>query len=134
MATLAKIIAIVGSRVGLDWTAVADTIREIVERRDVGTVVSGGAIGVDRLAETIALTAGKRTHVIRPDWRKFGRSAGMRRNAEIVDMADEVYAFWDGKSPGTKGCVEIAKRAGKAVVVYKCSAPQEEIPVQRIGL
>jgi hypothetical protein len=112
------VVAIVGSRRGLNWDKVRAKIQHIVTREDVGLVVSGGAIGVDRMAETLALAAGKRVHSIRPDWKKFGRRAGMLRNAEIVDMADEIHAFWDGESPGTAGTIAIARRARKPLFVY----------------
>lgn len=115
-------VAIIGSRDGLRWSEVKLGIAVILARPDVGMVVSGGALGVDRLGESMALAAGKKTHVIRPDWKKFGRRAGMLRNAEIIDMADEVHAFWNGTSPGTAGAIAIAKRARKPTYVYELPA------------
>lgn len=112
------VIAIVGSREGLDWGKAKALIGELVSRPDVGLVVSGGALGVDRLAESLALAAGKKTHVIRPDWENLGRSAGFQRNLAIVDMADEVHAFWNGKSKGTGHTIAIAQRKKKPVRVY----------------
>lgn len=53
-----------------------------------------------------------------PDWNRYGRSAGARRNAEIVKQADEVVAFWDGKSRGTQITIAMARAAGKPVTVY----------------
>lgn len=114
------IVAIVGSRDGLDFDAVKLGIGAILAREDVGTVVSGGAIGVDRIAETMAITAGKRVHTIRPEWQKYGKRAGFIRNASIVDIADEVYAFWDGKSRGTANTIDIARKARKPVHVVEC--------------
>jgi hypothetical protein len=111
-------VAVIGSRYGLVWAKVSDAIRSIVSRPDVGILVSGGAIGVDRIGESLAIAAGKRTHVIRPDWKRYGKSAGMRRNADIIAMADEVHAFWDGESPGTDGAINIAKRMKKKLTVY----------------
>jgi len=116
------VIAIVGSRDGLAWGAVKKAIGILVARQDVGLVVSGGALGVDRLAESLALAAGKKTHVIRADWANLGRSAGFQRNVTIVDMADEVHAFWNGKSKGTAHTIGAAKRKRKPVIVYKLPA------------
>ena len=36
-----------------------------------------------------------------PDYAKYGRSAPLRRNLQIIEYADMVLAFWDGKSRGT---------------------------------
>ena len=38
--------------------------------------------------------------------KKYGKRAGILRNRDIVDAADIVVAFWDGKSPGTKNSRE----------------------------
>ena len=113
------VIAIVGSRDGLSWLAVKRVIGTLVARQDVGVIVSGGARGVDRLAESMAVAAGKKTHVIRADWDRLGRGAGFQRNVKIVEMADEVHAFWNGKSRGTAHTISIAKRMRKPVVVYE---------------
>ena len=34
------------------------------------------------------------------------------RNKEIVDAADEVIAFWDGSSRGTRSVIEYCKKQG----------------------
>lgn len=107
---MGKVAAIVGSRNGLNWDDVAREIKHLMVNGDISLVVSGGALGVDRLAESIALAHGKKTHTIRPDWDKYGRSAGFRRNVAIVEMADVVYAFWDGGSKGTAHSINIAER------------------------
>ena len=44
------------------------------------------------------------------DWDKHGKSAGHIRNAEMADYADALIAFWDGKSRGTKGMIDVAKK------------------------
>jgi hypothetical protein len=115
------IIAIVGSREGLDWKLVSEEIRALVARSDVGTVVSGGALGVDRLGESLALAAGKRVHSIRPDWKKHGRGAGFIRNRAIVEMADEVHAWWNGTSRGTANSIDIARKMRKPLFLHNPS-------------
>ena len=110
-------IAIVGSRDGLPWTRVKAAIAELVGRPGVTSVVSGGALGVDRLAESIALATGRNVVTVRPDWQRYGRSAGFRRNVQIVEQADEVYAFWNGTSKGTKHTIDIARKMRKPVHV-----------------
>ena len=86
---------------------------------DCCLIISGGAKGVDTLAEQYAKAHGIETLIIRPDYSRYGRSAPIRRNDSIVDYADMVLAFWDGKSRGTKYSIEYAKKIGKPVKVIE---------------
>lgn len=97
-------------------------IAAIVSRPDVDEVVSGGARGLDQLAESMARAAGKRVRSIKADWAKYGRSAGHRRNPDIVAAGSEVHAFWDEASSGTAGSIGIARDTGKVLFVYDCNA------------
>jgi hypothetical protein len=86
-------IAIVGSR---EYPRLAD-ITTFVRRLPVDTaVVSGGGRGVDRVAEQAAKARGLQTLIFPAEWERYGRSAGSRRNANIVAASDQVVAFWDG--------------------------------------
>lgn len=71
-------------------------------------IISGGARGVDRIAEEAALRRGLDCVVFPANWEEYGKSAGYLRNAEIVDSADRVVAFWDGESKGTKHTINLA--------------------------
>lgn len=53
-----------------------------------------------------------------PDYRRYGRAAPLVRNREIVAYADQVLAFWDGKSPGTKYVIDQCKKQKKTVTVH----------------
>lgn len=83
------------------------------------TIISGGAIGVDKLSEEYANRNNIRKIIIRPDYAKYQRSAPIIRNKKIVDLADLVIAFWDGKSKGTKFTIDYANLQGKKVIVHK---------------
>lgn len=115
-------LAIVGSRSFGDYELMARYLdaydHERYESR-VGEIVSGGAKGADSLAARWARERGVALKEFLPDWDKYGKSAGMRRNAEIVDYADSVIAFWDGESKGTANTILRAQKAGKLFwVVY----------------
>lgn len=92
-------------------------------RSEIGrfVVVSGGARGADKLGETFAGLRGHLCEVFPANWTKHGNSAGYIRNKEMVDSlreGDYVVAYWDGKSPGTKSTIELAKaRGGLNVIV-----------------
>ena len=94
-------VAIVGSR-GLH---VQDLGRYLPP--DTTEIVSGGAMGVDTSAREYALAHGLRLTEFRPDYARYGRSAPLRRNRQIVEYADLVLLFWDGSSHGTRHVLEL---------------------------
>lgn len=104
-------LAIIGSReiTSLDLTPYIPN--------DCNLIVSGGARGVDTLAEQYADSHEIEKLIIKPKYAKYGRSAPIRRNDTIVDSADMVLAFWDGESRGTKYTIDYAKGHGKTVKV-----------------
>jgi hypothetical protein len=83
------------------------------------TIVSGGAKGADNFAERYAREENHRLVVFLPEWEKYGKSAGFRRNELIVEKADMVAAFWDGESKGTKHSITLAELLHKPVYIYK---------------
>ena len=50
---------------------------------NVSEVISGGAVGSDSLAEKIAAELNVKLTIIKPEWRRFGKSAGIIRNKKI---------------------------------------------------
>ena len=107
--------AIVGSRSFSDYAEMAKVLDETQTSGEtvITEIVSGGAKGADALAERYAAERGIPVTVIRPDWEKFGRAAGVLRNRDIVTAADCVVAFWDGSSRGTKSTIDLAKKGDK---------------------
>lgn len=78
-------------------------------------IVSGGARGVDTYAREYAMEHHIPLIEFKPDYIKYGQRAPLVRNRWIVEGADKVLAFWDGKSRGTMHTVEYAKKLGKPV-------------------
>lgn len=118
-------IAIVGSRdvsakLELEISAQIEALIEylICVRRVEVTVVSGGARGVDSIARRVAEDAWVPCQEFIPDWEKHGKKAGFLRNKQIVDACDELHAWWDGKSKGTKHSIDLARKAGKPVTIH----------------
>jgi predicted Rossmann fold nucleotide-binding protein DprA/Smf involved in DNA uptake len=116
-------IAVVGSREYANLALVRQFVWEC-ERDTV--IVSGGALGVDSVAVGEAKRLGMPYEVHLPDWSRYGRWAGIKRNRDIVNSADEVVAFWDGKSRGTKSTIEMAREAGKPVRIIDVKAATQE--------
>jgi hypothetical protein len=103
-------IAVVGSRA----LRPEREIRELLAGLPADTVIiTGGAVGVDTVAEQLARERGLAVEVCRPAWHVYGRAAGMIRNGQIVQMADEVVAFWDQHSPGTRSTIRLVRHSGK---------------------
>lgn len=82
-------------------------------------IVSGGAIGADKLAEKYANENKYEKIIFKPDWKRYGNGAGAVRNREIINEADIVIAFWDGESKGTKNSIDIAQKYNKKIIVVK---------------
>lgn len=78
-------------------------------------IISGHAKGADSFAEEYASLRGYPLTVFRPDWNKYGRSAGPIRNRQMLEYACQetpvVIAFWDGKSRGTRNMLRISDEA-----------------------
>ncbi len=82
-------------------------------------IVSGGAVGVDRCARKYANQHGLKLTEFLPDYETYGKYAPLKRNLQIIEYADVVYAFWDGKSTGTSFVIENCRRMNKKVRVFK---------------
>jgi hypothetical protein len=104
-------LAIIGSR----FIESLDLNEYIKEKPAV--VISGGAKGIDTLAWEWALENNIEIIIHRPDYNKDGKWAALRRNDIIVDEADKIIAFWDGKSTGTKYVIERAKKLNKPLEI-----------------
>lgn len=115
-------VAIVGSRGYLDL----DSVVSFVDSLPVDTVViTGGARGVDSVAEAAARKRGLEVVVHLADWAQYGKAAGQIRNQKVADDCDRMVAFWDGTSPGTKGAISIASKAGKLEKVFRDRNPSQ---------
>ena len=95
-------------------------------RNEKITIVSGGAQGADKLAERLAKEEGLPIEIHRPDWQQHGKSAGMIRNAEMVQKAQHLIALWDGTSKGTAMTIRTAQRKGLTIKIVQPPAKQAE--------
>ena len=86
---------------------------------EVDMIISGGANGVDSLAEEYADKKKLSKIIIRPRYDLYGRAAPIKRNEIMVDMSDELLVVWDGVSKGTKYTVDYAKKKNKKVRIVR---------------
>lgn len=109
---------IVGSRSITDFD-LSEYVPEGVDH-----IISGGANGVDTLAERYADEHRISKTIVRPEYERYGRAAPLRRNEIMVDMADAVLVIWDGVSRGTQYTVKYAKKQGKTVTIVEIKSAQ----------
>ncbi len=76
-------------------------------------IVSGGASGVDRAASEYAKRKNIKLTEFLPKYKLYGRVAPIMRNKEIVNYADKIIVFWNGKSKGSLSVIEYAKKMNK---------------------
>ncbi len=86
--------------------------------KETTEIITGGAIGIDTLAEEIADKRKISKSVIRPEYEKYGKTAPLIRNKEIVERSELVIAVWDGKSRGTKFTMNYANELKREIKVY----------------
>lgn len=104
-------VAVIGSR-GLR----VDNLEKYLPK-ETTEIVSGGAVGIDTCAKEYAIKNNIKLTEFLPEYEKYGRSAPIKRNLLIIDYADYVLAFWDGKSHGTKYVIDNCKKKNKPVRV-----------------
>lgn len=80
-------------------------------------IISGGAKGIDTCARAYAIAHNIKLTEFLPEYEKYGRVAPLKRNITIIENADIVLAFWDGKSNGTRFVIDNCKKTGKEVRV-----------------
>lgn len=132
-------ILITGSRAWWDRPAVHQAIIDAIgtygpadlysEYPSLGTVIDWSRVtvvhgdcprGADRIASRLARAwrMGEEPHPA--DWARYGRRAGPVRNTAMVAAgADVCLAFPLGASPGTRGCMALATKAGIPVIVHQ---------------
>ena len=86
---------------------------------DIDTVISGGAGGIDSLAEQYADLHRLSKYIVRPRYDLYGRAAPLKRNEQMVDMADAVLVIWDGRSKGTQYTLRYTKKMNKPITLVQ---------------
>lgn len=103
---------IAGGRYFNDYQLLKRKVNELTKNHKVLEVICGEATGADSLGKKWAIENSITVKSMPPDWDKFGKSAGYRRNTEMANCATHLIAFWDGKSRGTKHMIDIMDKKG----------------------
>lgn len=116
--TVSTRILVTGSRT---WTDVAVIRRALARHYLAGAVLVSGASprGADAIAERIWHELGGQVERHPAEWDHWGRSAGFRRNAEMVRLgADACVAFIRDRSRGATHTADLAEAAAIPVERY----------------
>ena len=122
-----KKVAIVGSRDIDNLKLLEDIWQQLKLPYDDVEIVSGGAKGVDTNGEDFAIKYDIPITIYRPDWDRYGKRAGFKRNEDIIKNCDICIAIWDGKSPGTKHFMDLCKVYFKRLYVWNNSPGQKRL-------
>jgi hypothetical protein len=106
MAQVPQKVLFCGSR---DWVDVEAIRAEIVKLNPGDIVILGAARGADTIAGHLAEQYGFEVRAMPAEWGRFGNSAGLRRNADMVAIADRVVAFTLPQSRGTHHTIGLAR-------------------------
>ena len=116
-------LAIVGSRYFFDSDFLKEQISKALKKwklnlSDIECIVSGGAEGVDSMAEDFAIENETPFKKFEPQWEYYGKAAGPIRNRAIMECVTHVLALPSYVySPGTKSAINIARSYKREVIV-----------------
>lgn len=128
-------LAIVGSRYISDRQVLLDALKLVPSLESVTEIVSGGAKGVDKLAEEFAKENNLKLTVFRPNYSLYGRGATLMRNTEIIEYADAVLAIpVRGGSNGTHDDIRKARKMGKRLFIHEVAAPTTQPSTEKKDL
>ncbi|MBO5213703.1 MAG: hypothetical protein J6B86_02905 [Clostridia bacterium] len=85
--------------------------------KETELIISGGASGIDSLAESFADQQRISKLILRPKYDQYGRSAPLKRNEQMVNLADEILVIWDGQSRGAKYTIDYVKKMKKPITI-----------------
>jgi len=117
-----KRIIVAGSRDYNDYDKAKEYIDFCIQNlRKEHTLIflSGACKGADALGERYAKENNFEIEYYPADWKRFGRSAGPKRNFIMAKKCDYLICFWDGKSKGTKAMIEFAKKCNKPIKIKR---------------
>ena len=113
-------VVVAGGRDFTNYNLLKEKVDNILSQKKLThkiLILSGKSIGADSLGEIYALENNLEILSYPADWDKFGKKAGVKRNAEMINDADALIAFWNGNSQGTKYMIDIATKKGKMIRV-----------------
>lgn len=129
-------VIVAGGRKFNDYEALKATLDEWKKSKklkedDKVTIVCGCAEGADDLGRKYANEVGFEVKEFPANWNLLGKVAGVLRNKEMAKFASEsesgdgvLFAFWNGKSNGTRNMINTAVQYGLSVHIRSYKDPE----------
>lgn len=80
-------------------------------------IISGGATGVDTMAQRYAQEYNIKMEIYLAEWNKYGKKAGPLRNSQIIKYSTDILAFVSKKSIGTIDTINKAIKENKKIKI-----------------
>jgi len=107
-------VAVIGSHTFRDY----ELLKEILKHVYISQLITGEAEGADQLAKKYASEKDIPLQVVQPDELRSSHP----RTFQIIDRANLIIAFWDGKSQGTCDLIKYAQKLNKPLKI-ECFKP-----------
>jgi len=112
-------VIVAGGRDFTNYKKMTKKLNKYFRDDDNPMIIHGGATGADDLADEYARHHDIDLVTFPANWGGRGKSAGFVRNVEMAKFADELVAFWDGESPGTRHMIDTALKYNVIVTVIR---------------
>ena len=113
-------IGIVSSRSFDDYKTLKKTIDQyIISNHLKNTIIvsSGGLRKPDRLGDRYSEERGLSIIYHKPDWKKYGKDATLKRNKSIIEDADIVFVCWKRNARVRKHAIAYCKKMNKHIEI-----------------
>ena len=113
-------LGIVGSRNFKDYISFKSGILKVLKEWNIKTenvegIVSGGALGTDKMAEQFADEFGIKKYIFpvtKGAYKLYGRAAPLKRNEDIINLSTHLIAFPSKSGSGTQHSISLANKKG----------------------
>lgn len=100
-------------------SAVDVVVSQLVAEEYEVEIVSGHALGVDQYGERYAQDNDLDLVIMPANWKRYGKSAGYKRNKKMAEYADGLVAIKHKNSKGTQHMIDLATGANLKVWVFE---------------
>ena len=112
-------VCIAGSRNWNNYEELKEMMEVVREEVNITTIVSGTALGGDKLGERWAKENNIPVEQYPANWVLHGKSAGYKRNEIMADIADVLVIGIKNKSKGSTHMYNIMDKMGKPIYLRR---------------